>query len=25
MGHSFPREVWPRIIDAIAAHAQENP
>jgi pimeloyl-ACP methyl ester carboxylesterase len=24
MGHSFPREVWPRIIDAIAAHAQEN-
>jgi pimeloyl-ACP methyl ester carboxylesterase len=25
MGHSFPREVWPRIIDAIATHAQENP
>ena len=25
MGHSFPREVWPRIIDAIAAHAQESP
>ena len=30
MGHSFPREVWPRIIDAIAAHAlrhepQSNP
>jgi pimeloyl-ACP methyl ester carboxylesterase len=24
MGHSFPREVWPRIIDAIAAHAQEK-
>jgi len=24
MGHSFPREVWPRIIDAIAAHAEEN-
>ena len=24
MGHSFPREVWPRIIDAITAHAQEN-
>ncbi|HEY6234467.1 MAG TPA: alpha/beta hydrolase [Candidatus Elarobacter sp.] len=24
MGHSFPREVWPRIIDAIAAHAQES-
>ena len=21
MGHSFPREVWPRIIDAIAQHA----
>jgi len=21
MGHSFPREVWPRIIDAIAGHA----
>jgi pimeloyl-ACP methyl ester carboxylesterase len=21
MGHSFPREVWPRIIDAIARHA----
>jgi pimeloyl-ACP methyl ester carboxylesterase len=21
MGHSFPREVWPRIIDAIATHA----
>jgi pimeloyl-ACP methyl ester carboxylesterase len=21
MGHSFPREVWPRIIDAIADHA----
>jgi pimeloyl-ACP methyl ester carboxylesterase len=25
MGHSFPREVWSRIIDAIAAHAEENP
>jgi pimeloyl-ACP methyl ester carboxylesterase len=25
MGHSFPREVWPRIIDAIAKHAEENP
>jgi pimeloyl-ACP methyl ester carboxylesterase len=25
MGHSFPREVWPRIIDAIAEHAQESP
>ncbi len=25
MGHSFPREVWPRIIDAIATHAQEHP
>jgi pimeloyl-ACP methyl ester carboxylesterase len=24
MGHSFPREVWPRIIDAIATHAEEN-
>ncbi len=24
MGHSFPREVWPRIIDAIVAHAEEN-
>ncbi|MEA2688517.1 MAG: hypothetical protein QOJ39_436 [Candidatus Eremiobacteraeota bacterium] len=22
MGHSFPREVWPRIIDAIAQHAK---
>ncbi len=25
MGHSFPREVWPRIIDAIAKHAEESP
>jgi pimeloyl-ACP methyl ester carboxylesterase len=25
MGHSFPREVWPRIIDAIAKHALESP
>ncbi|HEY0383244.1 MAG TPA: alpha/beta hydrolase [Candidatus Elarobacter sp.] len=25
MGHSFPREVWSRIIDAVAAHAEENP
>ncbi|MDP9106317.1 MAG: alpha/beta fold hydrolase [Candidatus Eremiobacteraeota bacterium] len=24
MGHSFPREVWPRIIDAIVTHAEEN-
>jgi pimeloyl-ACP methyl ester carboxylesterase len=24
MGHSFPREVWPRIIDAIARHAAES-
>jgi len=23
MGHSFPREVWPRIIDAIANHASQ--
>jgi pimeloyl-ACP methyl ester carboxylesterase len=23
MGHSFPREVWPRIIDAIAQHAMK--
>ncbi len=23
MGHSFPREVWPRIIDAIAGHASQ--
>jgi pimeloyl-ACP methyl ester carboxylesterase len=23
MGHSFPREVWPRIIDAIARHASK--
>jgi pimeloyl-ACP methyl ester carboxylesterase len=24
MGHSFPREVWPRIIDAIAQHASRH-
>jgi pimeloyl-ACP methyl ester carboxylesterase len=24
MGHSFPREVWPRIIDAIARHASQS-
>jgi pimeloyl-ACP methyl ester carboxylesterase len=24
MGHSFPREVWPRIIDAIAEHALQQ-
>jgi pimeloyl-ACP methyl ester carboxylesterase len=24
MGHSFPREVWPRIIDAIAQHALQH-
>jgi pimeloyl-ACP methyl ester carboxylesterase len=24
MGHSFPREVWPRIIDAIAEHAAKE-
>jgi pimeloyl-ACP methyl ester carboxylesterase len=23
MGHSFPRVVWPRIIDAIAQHAAQ--
>jgi pimeloyl-ACP methyl ester carboxylesterase len=23
MGHSFPREVWPTIIDAIARHAAQ--
>lgn len=25
MGHSFPPDVWPRIIGAVARHAQENP